>query len=82
MTSEPNSLILSFADDTRISRQINCFDDSLRLQEDLHKTYEWAKKNDMEFNEGKFEQITFQKDKTLSTPYTDRLDKSYQEKLR
>ena len=44
------SLLSSFADDTRIGRQIQGSEDVQELQADLEKVYEWAITNNKEFN--------------------------------
>lgn len=54
-----NSQLLSFADDTRILRPIKTPEDSQQLQEDLKKIYNWAERNNMMFNENKFELMKF-----------------------
>ena len=54
-----DSVVRSFADDTRISREINCDEDRNSLQRDLNKIYEWAEVNRMVFNSDKFEAINY-----------------------
>ena len=53
------SVVRSFADDTRISRGITCDEDRNSLQSDLNKIYEWAEVNRMVFNSDKFESINY-----------------------
>ena len=53
------STVLSFADDTRIFRGVKNINDCQALHSDLLKIYDWAKKNNMEFNGNKFEVIKF-----------------------
>ena len=49
------SFISSFADDTRVGRNIEDFEDIQLLQADLDAIYNWAESNNMEFNSDKFE---------------------------
>lgn len=49
----------SFADDTRLSKTINCCEDHTILQEDLLKVIEWSKSNNMALHESKFELLTY-----------------------
>ena len=53
-----NSIVRSFADDTRTSLKIRTEEDKEVLQQDLNKIYRWARDNLMEFNESKFEQLS------------------------
>ena len=50
-----NSTVRFFADDTRISKHIACVDDHYALQEDLNSILRWAKRNNMQLHEQKFE---------------------------
>ena len=59
------SIVRSFADNTRTNKKINNPNDIKEMQEDLDTIYEWAIKNKMVFNEGKFEQMAFGHTKTL-----------------
>ena len=52
------SIVRSFADDTRNSTKIITEDDQRKMQQDLNVIYKWAKDNMMEFNEKKFEKMT------------------------
>ena len=52
------SIIRLFADDTKMSAKIKTEEDIEKLQQDLEKVYNWAEENLMEFNEGKFEQMS------------------------
>ena len=54
-----DSVVSSFADDTRISREITCDEDRNALQRDLNKVYDWAEVNRMVFNSDKFESINY-----------------------
>jgi len=49
------SIVRSFADDTRNSAKIRTVEDQRRMQQDLNVIYKWAEENMMEFNEKKFE---------------------------
>ena len=48
------SFISSFADDTRVSRDIGDLIDTFKLQRDLNVVYHWPNKNNMQFNNCKF----------------------------
>ena len=63
-------IVRSFADDTRVNKKIGNENDKELMQKDLESIYNWAKKNKMKFNEGKFEQMAhgYIKDVTLD-PY-------------
>ena len=50
-----SSTIRFFADDTRLSKQISSEADVQDLQNDLNKVIAWAKQNNMELHEDKFE---------------------------
>ena len=49
----------SFADDTRLWHAIRNFINASELQEDLLEVYKWADVNNMQFNENKFELMSF-----------------------
>ena len=49
------SRVSFFADDTRVSKQISCFEDCALLQADLFFVIEWAHRNNMKLHEQKFE---------------------------
>ena len=53
-----DSIVRSFADDTRVSKVIMCEDDQKKMQDDLNVIYEWATINKMKFNTEKFEKIS------------------------
>ena len=53
------SLIGSYADDTRVWKCITGRIEQNQLQSDLNELYNWATKNNMTFNDDKFELITF-----------------------
>ena len=50
-----SSTVSFFADDTRVSKQIRCYDDCLMLQEDLFRILDWSRRNNMKLHEQKFE---------------------------
>ena len=56
---EPVSLISSFADDTRVSRHMEDFEDIQLLRANLDAVYNWAESNNMEFNSDKFELLRY-----------------------
>ena len=49
----------SFADDTRLSQQITCCEDTSHLQDDLFSLVKWAEQNNMELHENKLELLTY-----------------------
>ena len=49
-----SSKLISFADDTRVYRQIADIEDCESLQQDLNSVYKWASDNNMFFNAKKF----------------------------
>ena len=49
----------SFADDTRLSKQISSCDDVLILQEDLNAVVKWATENNMVLHDNKFEYLAY-----------------------
>ena len=68
-----SSFCSSFADDTRVGRPVNSASDSDLLQKDLDSIYEWAERDNMSFNEDKFETIHYsasKKSESNSTYYT------------
>ena len=54
-----DSILGSFADDTRIWGTLRDFLQLNPIQAELNKVYHWAQINNMEFNEPKFEQMHF-----------------------
>ena len=52
------SIVRSFADDTRNSAKIITVDDQRKMKQDLNVIYKWAKNNMMKFNEKKFKQMS------------------------
>ena len=53
------STAASFADDTRLSKQISSCDDVLILQEDLNTVVKWATENSMVLYDSKFEYLAY-----------------------
>ena len=62
-----NSKVSSFADDTRVSRSIHNSTNVGTLQTDLDKIYAWQDKNNMQFNEGKFELLKYGRNQELKS---------------
>ena len=56
-----NSTISSFADDTRIHKEIKTPQDAIDLQSDLCKVYRWTRESNMGFNGDKFELMRYGK---------------------
>ena len=54
-----------FADDTRLMGKVQNETDVEALQSDLNKVFEWANKNNMEFNSKKFELIRYGKNQDI-----------------
>ena len=60
-----SSFLSGFADDTRISREIESLADTFKLQNDLNSVYKWAQQNNAEFNDTKFEHLPYGKNNDL-----------------
>ena len=54
-----SSYVSSFADDTRAAAGILNIENHTQLQNDLNTIYKWAEQNNMQFNDSKFEKITY-----------------------
>ena len=54
-----HSWLGSYADDTRLWKLIHGGEDQEKLQSDLQVLYDWAEKNNMSYNEEKFEHLIF-----------------------
>ena len=54
-----------YVDDSKLSANITNEDDIKQMQTDLDKVYEWARLNNMKFNELKFVLLRFGKDDTI-----------------
>ncbi len=67
-----HAFLSSFADDTRLGKEISTPQDAIQLQQDLEKVYQWAIENNMEFNDSKFELLRYGQNSELqqSTTYT------------
>ena len=66
------SIVKSFADDTRTTKSVNSVEDVNALQKDLQSIYEWTIRNNMELNDVKFEALRHGKNEDLkqSSSYT------------
>ena len=67
-----NSVISSFADDTRLKKAINSTHDTQLLQSDLDNSIKWSDENNMLLHQKKFELITHsigQKNHLLELPF-------------
>ena len=67
-----SSFLSSFADDTRVGKDISSADDMKKLQDDLDSIYKWAMHNNMQFNSEKFELIRYKpsvKDSIIDNSY-------------
>ncbi len=54
-----HSSVASFADDTRVLKEVSSISDAEKLQTDLASLYSWAEHNNMSFNNSKFEHIHY-----------------------
>ena len=54
-----HSSVASFADDTRVLKEVSSISDAKQLQTDLASLYSWAEQNNMSFNDNKFEHIHY-----------------------
>ena len=61
------SVLNSFADDTRIAKEIKNINDTKFLQSDLDKVYKWSSKNNMVLNDIKFESLKYGRDESLKS---------------
>ena len=61
--------ILSFADDTRLLKNVTSVSDCESLQNDLNKTFQYASRNNLAFNKSKFQVIKFGKLENLKDAY-------------
>ena len=59
------SFLTSFADDTRLMREVKGVQDASALQTDLEEVYQWALDNNASFNNKKFEALRHGNDETL-----------------
>ena len=58
-TDIKDSVVRSFADDTRVSKSIATINNGTLLQNDLNLIYDWADRNKMKFNSNKFELLRY-----------------------
>jgi len=67
-----HSFLTSFADDTRLMKEVKGVQDASELQTDLEAVYQWAEDNNCSFNNKKFEALRHVIDEALkiSTNYT------------
>ena len=67
-----HAFLSSFADDTRLLREVNGVRDASSLQSDLEAVYQWAEDNNAFFNNTKFEALRYGIDEILKniTSYT------------
>ena len=56
------SLILSFADDTRLLKEVRISENQDRLQDNLRNIYQWANRNKMVLNADKFSLMTYEEE--------------------
>ena len=66
---DPDLLIMSFADDSKLSNKIENIEDANKMQDALEKLDLWQKSNNMEFNVGKFNLIKSGKNTELMKDY-------------
>ena len=62
------SNLSSFADDTRIMREVSSDEDIQLLQADLQSLYTWADQNNMTYNNTKFEHMSYRADTNETVP--------------
>ena len=60
------SSVASFADDTRVLKEVSSKDDADLLQADLAALYLWAEQNNMSFNNTKFEHLNYSTNRSIS----------------
>ena len=64
-----NSILRTFADDSKVVKCIKECSDHRKLQEDLDSAVKWSEKNNMELNEKKFQLIQYGNQENLKEPY-------------
>ena len=69
-TNVTESRVASFADDTRLMKQIASPRDVELLQGDLSKVYQWADDNNMSFNNQKFQHICYSANMDVDNSYS------------
>ena len=60
-----NSIVRSFADDTRATKGIRSLNNISALQDDLDRLYHWTTKSNMKLNDDKFEVMRYGPDEVL-----------------
>lgn len=60
-----NSIIKTFADDTKVLQKVCSAEDGKKLQDSLEIIYAWARKNNMKFNSTKFNLLRYGPDNEL-----------------
>ena len=64
-----HSSVASFADDTRVLKEVSSITDAKQLQTDLGSLYIWAGHNNMSFNNSKFEHMHYTLEETNDNIY-------------
>lgn len=64
-----HSTVASFADDTRVLKEVSSELEAKQLQADLASLYSWADHNNMSFNNNKFEHIHYSASRTDDSVY-------------
>lgn len=59
------TIIRTFADDTKVIKEISSADDQVRLQDSLNQIYKWAAANNMTFNDTKFNLVRYGENENL-----------------
>ena len=54
-----------FAEDTKLTKELNCSHDKNILQKDVIEMYKWSKENNMSFNTEKFQLLRYGQDDEL-----------------
>ena len=62
-----HSFVSSFADDSRVTKSVNCQEDIEILQNDLEAIYKWTESNNMVLNDDKFECLRYGPNTDLKT---------------
>ena len=64
-----NSILRTFADDSKLVKCIQDETDHMKLQEDLDSAVNWSERNNMELNEKKFQLMHYGKNENLKQAY-------------
>ena len=62
-----HSLVKSFVDDTRATKEVKTLEDAVLLQNDLERIYKWTDDNNMKLNDVKFELLRYGKSQEIKT---------------